>query len=147
MMAKVEILQALPHDHEDRAAVLRTFADHAAALLKVQGMDGRWHQILDQPDTYLETSATAMFVRAFAAGVANGWLPEEPFAASAERGWAGMTAQISALGDVEGITRGTPIFFGDAQYKVHPTRTNDPRGLGAVLYATVAVDQMRKAIL
>lgn len=87
-----------------------------------------------------------MFVRAFAAGVAQGWLPAELYAAAAEKGWAALNTQIDADGKVEGIVRGTPIFFSDAKYQTHATRTDDPRGLGAILFATVSVDLMRDTL-
>ena len=35
---------------------------------------GFWHQLLDRPDSYLETSATAIYAYAIAHGVNQGWL-------------------------------------------------------------------------
>jgi rhamnogalacturonyl hydrolase YesR len=135
MMAKTELLSVLPKSHPMRDAVLEAFVSHARGLLAVQSDDGRWHQVLDNPDTYLETSCTAMFTRAFAEGVRRGWLPAEGFREAAERGWEAITRQVRDDGMVEGIVRGTPIFYSDQEYQDHPTRLNDPRGLGAVLYA------------
>src|SRR5690606_27417831 len=74
MIAKMFALEVMTDDHPKRDEVLRIFIDHATALKNVQSADGRYHQILDNPDTYLETSATAMFTAAFATGVHNGWL-------------------------------------------------------------------------
>lgn len=143
MMAKTELLVAMPHDHPDRPAVLEAFASHAAGLLAVQSDDGRWHQVLDNPDTYLETSCTAMFTRAFAEGVTRGWLPEEGYLRAAERGWEAIRRQVRPDGQVEGIVRGTPIFYSDQEYQDHPARLNDPRGLGAVLYAAASMHNLR----
>ncbi|HEX7071771.1 MAG TPA: glycoside hydrolase family 88 protein, partial [Rhodothermales bacterium] len=144
MMAKTEVLQALSRDHPLYDDVLEVFQSHARALADVQAEDGRWHQVLDKPETYLETSATAMFVRAFADGVRLGWLPEAPFRAAAERGWNALARQVRDDGQVEGIVRGTPIMFSDQQYDEHPTRLNDPRGLGAVLFAAVAMERLHQ---
>ncbi|MGF1544422.1 MAG: glycoside hydrolase family 105 protein [Parvularculaceae bacterium] len=146
MMAKTEVLAAMPPDHPKLAAVLDVFRRHAEALRAVQTDDGRWSQVLARPDTYLETSATAMFTRAFAAGVAEGWLPADAFAPAARQGWAGLTRQIDGAGGVEGIVRGTPIFFSDEAYNEHQPRANDPRGLGAILYAAIAMDRMAEAL-
>ncbi|HYE59026.1 MAG TPA: DUF4861 family protein [Rhodothermales bacterium] len=150
MLARAELLKALPASHPMRAAVLEMFRQHAEGLLRRQDTEGRWHQVLDRPDTYLETSATAMFVRAFALGVRNGWLPEAPYRDAALRGWAAVARQVREDGRVEGIVRGTPIFANDEAYQQHATRLNDPRGLAAVLYAANAVaplvaDQQRAA--
>ncbi len=144
MMAKTELLLNLDRGDPDFDAVLAIFQSHAAALLRVQSEDGRWHQVLDNPDTYLETSATAMFVRAFAEGIRNGWLPKENYLEAVRKGWTALSRQVRDDGFVEGIVRGTPIFYSDDEYNEHPTRLNDPRGLGAVLYAAVSVDRMNR---
>ena len=39
-----------------------------------QSGKGLWHQLLDRPDSYLETSCTAMFSYSMAKGVNRGWL-------------------------------------------------------------------------
>lgn len=140
MVAKMFALEVLPENHPRRGAVLDAFRDHAVALLAVQSADGRWHQILDNPSTYLETSATAMFTAAFATGVTNGWLDRQTFDDAIRKGWAAVLQQADENGNVEGIVRGTPIMFSDQEYHEHPPRRNDPRGLGAILYCAVAMD-------
>jgi len=140
MMTKTEVLLAMGEDHPERAKVLANFVRHCKGLRSVQSEDGRWHQVLDNPSTYLETSATAMFLRAFAVGIVEGWLDEEQFKEPLERGWVALTKQINESGDVEGIVRGTPIMFSDQEYADWGDRRNDPRGLGALIYAAVAMD-------
>ena len=144
MMAKTELLLNLDPDSPDFRRALTPFQSHAAALLRVQSDGGRWHQVLDNPETYLETSATAMFVRAFAEGIRNGWLPKEPYIEAVRKGWSALGHQVRDDGMVEGIVRGTPILYSDEEYNRHPTRLNDPRGLGAVLHAAVAVDRLNE---
>ena len=141
MMAKTELLLSIPAEHEKRGEVLGIFQSHAHALRKYQSEDGRWHQVLDNPGTYLETSSTAMFTRAFAEGVLNGWL-DDSFAAYAVKGWKAVHRQIDSTGNVAGIVKGTPILFSDEAYDRQKTRLNDPRGLGAVLYAAIAMDKL-----
>lgn len=142
MMTKVELLKVMPEDHPKRQEVLEIFKRHALGLKEVQSSDGRWHQVLDDPNTYLETSATGMFVRAFAAGINEGWLEKEDFKGSVELGWKALTNQFDENGDVSGIVRGTPIMFSDEDYENWGTRRSDPRGLGALLYASIEVDKM-----
>ncbi len=142
MMYYVELLDALPPDHPRRGRMLQNFRYACAGLLALQREDGRWHQILTDPATYPETSATAMFVRAFAEGYARGWLPQPQYRKAALKGWQGLCSQIAPSG-IEGIVRGTPIFATAREYADHPARTNDPRGLGAILWAAVAVDKLK----
>ncbi|MEX2605156.1 MAG: glycoside hydrolase family 88 protein [Gracilimonas sp.] len=144
MMAKTELLLAMPEEHPENEKILEIFTRHSEGLLEVQSDDGRWHQVLDDPSTYLETSATAMFVRAFAVGVTEGWLDRKTYDAAIQKGWTSLTRQINDEGEVEGIVRGTPIMFSDEEYANWGTRNNDPRGLGALLYVAVAVDEYQK---
>lgn len=139
MLAKLQILKALPAEHRDRAALLRAFANHAHALAGVQSSDGRWHQVLDNPGTYLETSASAMFVAAMAEGVTRGWLASADFDRTIACGWQAVARQVRPDGRVEGIVVGTPILSDDGEYQRQKTRLNDPRGVPAVLFASVAV--------
>jgi rhamnogalacturonyl hydrolase YesR len=142
MMAKTELLRTLSDTHPLRPEILDGFRKQAEGIRRVQSTDGRWHQVLDNPKTYLETSATAMFVRAFAEGLINDWLTDGAFRTSAIRGWNAVARQIRDDGMVEGIVRGTPIMFADGEYDAHPPRLNDPRGLGAVLYAAAAMQRL-----
>ena len=57
-----------------------------------------------------------------------------------------MATQVRPDGRVEGIVRGTPIFYSDDAYNDHAPRLNDPRGLGAVLFAAVAMDRLERAL-
>ncbi|RIA46939.1 rhamnogalacturonyl hydrolase YesR [Hephaestia caeni] len=139
MLAKLQILKALPADHPDRPALQRAFAAHASALKAAQSPDGRWHQVLDNQDTYLETSATAMFVAAMAEGVTRRWLDAATFDPVIARGWAAVAKQVRPDGRVEGIVVGTPILSNDDEYNAQKIRLNDPRGLAAMLFASIAV--------
>lgn len=141
MMAKTELLLALPMQHPKRAEILAIFQSHVEGLKKVQSEDGRWHQVLDNPDTYMETSSTAMFVRSFAEGIINGWL-DESYLEPTMKGWRALCRQIDEKGNVSGIVKGTPILFSDEAYNRQKTRLNDPRGLGAVLYASMAMSKL-----
>jgi rhamnogalacturonyl hydrolase YesR len=140
-MSLVELLIALPPDAPDRPAVLRIFGDLAAGLALAQdAQDGRWHQVLNESGTFLETSATAMFTFALATGVSEGWLPRAAYAATIEAAWAGLTRAVADDGTVDGICQGTPVLLSVAAYNARTTfyNTSDP-GLGAVMRAAMAV--------
>jgi rhamnogalacturonyl hydrolase YesR len=61
MVATVELLDLLPADHPDRDAIVKILKAHAKGVATQQSGRGLWHQMLDRPDSYLETSCTAMF--------------------------------------------------------------------------------------
>jgi unsaturated rhamnogalacturonyl hydrolase len=127
-----------------KAEILKNFQVSCAALLKYQAKNGGFHQILTDTTTYLETSATAMFVYAFAEGVNNGWLPKADYEAAILKGWNFLKTQIQADGTVKNIVRGTPILPTAKAYNQQKTNVSDPRGLGAVLWACAAMDRFLK---
>ena len=139
----VEAIAAVAPAHPQLAEVLRVWRLHVkgvAALHPADG-DGRWHQVLDEPTTFLETSVTAMTVYSIATGVARGWL-DAGYAAVAKAGWAGVAGAVGADGVVAGICSGTGIGNTVAFYEARPTDYNasDP-GLGAVFRAAIAISQ------
>lgn len=95
---------------------------------------GLWHQLIDMENTYLETSATAIFTYAIAKAINEGWL-DSRYAYIAAQGWEGVSSRIMADGQVEGICMGTGINTATYYYANRPTVLNDIHGLGATLLA------------
>jgi rhamnogalacturonyl hydrolase YesR len=97
-------------------------------------------QVLDVPSTFLETSASAMFLFAAATGVNEGWLPQSKYGPSIDLAWTGLTRAVNANGTVSGICAGTPIEPDVAAYEARPTDYAESQsGLGAVFRAALAV--------
>jgi rhamnogalacturonyl hydrolase YesR len=68
-----------------------------AALLKYQGDDGLWRQLIDHPgDAWPETSGTGMFTFAMVTGVKNGWLDGKTFGPAARKAWLGLVTYLDA---------------------------------------------------
>ncbi len=133
VLAQVELLAALPPTHPRRAEVLAVFAAHAAALRRAQNPAGGWHQLLDDPTTWLETSCTGMFVYGLTRGVNEGWL-DASFAADARRGWSALTTKITPEGDIIDVCGSTDI--GDTTYyRNRPRLRGDLHGFGPFLLA------------
>ncbi|MBQ7793258.1 MAG: glycoside hydrolase family 88 protein, partial [Clostridia bacterium] len=107
--------------------LLDFFRKLCKGVLKCQDEDGMWHQLLDDWDSYAETSCTAMFVCAFARGVKNGWLLGSEYAESAKKGWTALQrTAIEANGDVTGVCRGSGYSFRREYYKYELTsKIND----------------------
>ncbi|KAI9431064.1 Six-hairpin glycosidase-like protein [Russula earlei] len=53
-----ELLRSLPKDNEYRARIMKGYQTMMASLLKYQGESGMWHQLIDDPASWEETSAT-----------------------------------------------------------------------------------------
>ncbi len=59
--ALTEILLVLPETHEYYKPLFEAYQKMMLTLLDFQGEDGMWHQLLDVPESYPETSCTGMF--------------------------------------------------------------------------------------
>ena len=93
-----------------------------------------WRQLIDKPDSYLESSSTAMFIYGIATAINEGWLDKE-YAGIAVNGWKGLEQKIREDGQVEGICKGTGTVENIKYYYDRPTILNDIHGLGAILLA------------
>jgi rhamnogalacturonyl hydrolase YesR len=132
--ATSEALLQLPADHPDYQKVLGIYRNHMEALAGCQDPSGMWHQVLDHPETFPETSCTAMFTLSMARGVRMGWL-DGAYRENAVRGWKALQDKIGEDGTVTDICRGTGIGESVEFYENRSRFDHDPRGLGAMLTA------------
>lgn len=137
-----EALLHLPKNLKEYSEIMTIYKSLVDGLIKYQDKSGMWHQVLDHPESYEETSCTAMFVLGIARGVNNKWL-NESYSDYAFKGWNALTKKIEPEGIVHGICRGTGIGENLEFYFNRPTFDNDPRGLGAVLTAGIEVSKLQ----
>ncbi len=133
-LSTLAVLDALPADDPRRSGLQAMFRRQMEAVVARQDASGRWHTVIDRPDSYLETSCTAMFCLVILRGVGSGWLPASMLA-SAHRAWAAVKEQVDAEGRVTGVSAGTPPGDFDICQKV-PLGT-ETFGTGFVLIAGI----------
>jgi unsaturated rhamnogalacturonyl hydrolase len=137
VLAQVELLSALPASHPRRAEVLAAFRAHMAGLRRHQHAEGGWHQVLDHPESWVETSATGMITYGLARGVNEGWL-DATFADSARNGWLALQTKLTPDGDLLDVCGSTDT--GDlAYYLKRPRLRGDLHGFGSFLLAGAEV--------
>jgi unsaturated rhamnogalacturonyl hydrolase len=134
LMSAAELLSVLPEDHPRRAAVLEIFRRGARGVAETQSGSGMWHQLLDKTDSYLETSATAMFTFAIARGVNRGWL-SPVYAPVAQAGWQALAKRVRSDGRIEGICVSTTAAYDAVYYYNRPTDPGAMQGYGPALMA------------
>jgi len=134
-MATAELLTVLPKDHPQTTQLRNIFRAHAAGLRRVQAPSGLWHQLLDRPDSYEETSASAMFVFALTRAINKGWISRETWAPIVLRGWNGLKTKVNSMGQVEGTCVGTGLGWDDTFYLNRPTDVNAAHGYGPIFLA------------
>ncbi len=143
-MTEVELLEVLPQDHELRPQILDLLKRHAKGLVARQSGSGFWHQLLDRSDSYLETSATAIYTFALARAVNRGWIDQKAFAPATLLAWNAVTTKINQKGQVEGTCVGTGMGFDPAFYYHRPTSQFAAHGYGPVLLAGAEVVALLK---
>ncbi len=133
-LAQVELLNNLPADHPKRATLIKLLQRQITGFSRYQDANGMWHQILDKPDSYEESSVTAMFVYTVAKAVNEGWINKR-FISIAQNGWDALAKKVTADGQVPDICIGTSIEEDIRYYYSRPKELNDTHGLGAFLMA------------
>lgn len=133
VLAMAELLDVLPEDFAGRDRVLYLYRTHVRALAELQDGSGLWHNLLDKPQTYLETSASAMFTYAVAKGINEGWI-SHVYGPVAVLGWNGVAGRVLEDGRVDGICEGT-TYAHDAAYYFHRGASANTTFIGPVLFA------------
>jgi unsaturated rhamnogalacturonyl hydrolase len=157
-MACADVLDFLPPG-AGRDTIARIFAETMAAIVSVQDpASGAWWQVLDapaRPGNYLESSASCMFAYALAKGARQGHLPKD-HARIARRAYEGIVREFVRVTpegdvDVERICLGAGLSVAPsgssyrdgsfAYYVGEPIVTNDHKGVGAFILASVEVER------
>src|SRR4051812_17781580 len=143
-MTEVELLEVLPENHPLRPQILELLKAHAKGLAACQSGAGFWHQLLDREDSYLETSATAIYTYAYARAINRGWIDARAYAPMTLLAWNALSTKINARGQVEGTCVGTGMAFDPTFYYFRPVSPYAAHGYGPVLLAGAEVITLLK---
>ncbi|MDN5284602.1 MAG: family 88 glycosyl hydrolase [Mucilaginibacter sp.] len=142
ILTNIELLDVLPLDHPGRIVLIELLKKHAAGLAQRQDATGFWHQLLDRNDSYLETSATAIYAYCFARAINKGWLDAKAYAPATLLAWNAVSTKVNDKGQVEGTCVGTGMGFDPAFYYYRPVNNYAAHGYGPVLLAGAEVYRM-----
>lgn len=135
ILTNCELLDVLPEDHPQRAALLEQLRAHIRGLAGYQSCKGFWHQLVDRDDSYLEISATAIYVYCIAHAINKGWIDGITYGPVAQLGWHAITTKILPEGQVDGTCVGTGMGFDPAFYYYRPANYQAAHGYGPVIWA------------
>lgn len=139
VMTMVELLETLPKNHPGYPKVLAQLQAHIAGLQKYQDGTGFWHQLIDRNDTYLETSATAIYAYSIARAINRGYVDKMTYAPTVLLAWNAVASKVNDKGQVEGTCVGTGMGFDPAFYYYRPVNLFAAHGYGPVLLAGAEV--------
>ncbi len=140
LLALSEVLLIMPKEYEGYATVLQIFRTFAKGVLRHRDKEkGYWHQVVNNPKSYMETSGSAMFITALARGVKHGWVEANCQDDIVEAWNALIESCIDTEGNVYGVCMGSGCHMDESYYLNLGTIVNDEHGVGIVLGAGAAV--------
>ena len=138
------VLKFLPEDSEFRPRILAGYRDMMAALLRFRRADGLWGQLVNEPETWTETSGSAMYAYAFVAGVRRGWLDAATYGPAARKAYLALCAKLDRHGNVPGVCMGTGKRNDHQFYLDRPRIDGDPHGQAPMLWICAELLQERR---
>ena len=134
-----ELLRVLPKANQYYARIMKGYKTMMASLLKYQAEDGMWHQLIDDPTSWKETSSTGMFTFAMITGVKNGWLDKKTYGPAARKGWVALISYINEKGEITNICEGTGKKNDHQYYLDRKKNTGDYHGQAPILWCASAL--------
>jgi len=135
VMAMSDLLDVLPKNHPGYPKVLAQLRLTLKGVAEQQSGNGLWHNMIDRHDSFLETSASAMFTYGIAHAINQGWISPTTWGSIAQAGWIGLSTQINAKGQVEGTVVGTTFASDHTYYYNRPVSVHALHGYGPTLLA------------
>jgi len=156
-MAIVEVLDWIPEGTKDREALIDWLSEIVSKLPQYSDpKTGMWFQVMDQPGregNYVEATGSAMFIYAMLKGYRKGYLGKDvkifavksyerflkTFISYDENGLMNIN-QCCSVGGLGGKQNRMGDF---AYYLSEPIRSNDPKGVGPFIWASLEYENMK----
>lgn len=139
----VMLLEVLPEDHPKRNELISILDKQIVGASLYQNANGMWSQLLDKPDSYDESSITAMYVYGIAKAINNGWL-DRAYTRIVDAAWKELkNNQITPDGHFKNVCVGTGITDDLPFYYNRPVGDNEKHGLGLIIDAGIEVMKLK----
>ena len=120
--------------------LIATLTAQVDALARLQAPDGMWHTLLDDPSSYVETSATAGFGYGILKGIRKGYL-DVKYAPVGLKALEAVLQHIAADGTVEQVSYGTGMGHDLEHYRKIPIC---PMAYGQALTALLLNEALKR---
>ena len=136
-----DALEKIPEGFEGREELMELYLEFTKGIVACQDGDGLWHQVLNRPDSYQETSCTGMFLLGLSRGIKNGWIPRD-YIVNVDKAYDGLiNKKIAHDGNVYDVCMGSSNSKNVEYYLKLGTVDNDDHGTGVIL---TAISEMMK---
>ena len=131
-----EGIEKLPADYPGRDGLIEKYREMVEGLLPYQAESGLWRQVLNIPESYEETSCTAIFSISMAKMIKAGVLDKETYLPVIKKALDGLISKsLDENYNVLGVCKGSSCKDGPEYYVNLGTVDNDDHGTGMVIYA------------
>ena len=134
IMAITDLLDFIPEDHPKRQTLLSHYRDFIDGIVARQGEEGLWHQVLDHPESFTESSCSGMFTYCILKGVNQGWLTEK-YLEPGRKGWKGLLTKLDENLEIRDTCPPTDMSEDLNYYKNRGQITHDQHGIGPFFLA------------
>ena len=133
------LMTYLPKDDPSYPAVRKGYDRLMAGLLRNQRPSGLWGQLVDDPDSWDETSGSAMFAFGFVAGVKLGILDPGVYGSAGRRAYLALVDRLDAHANLADVCEGTAKKNDRNHYLTRPRVNGAPYGQAALMWVCDAL--------
>ena len=134
-------LKFLKPDDPSRPKILAGYAKMMKALLANQRASGLWGQIVDDAESWDETSGSAMFAYALNEGLRQGLVDEAAARAAVDKAYSALVARLDKYGNLADVCAGTGWRNDREHYMKRPRVNGDPHGQAPLLWLCASLMQ------
>jgi len=133
------LLSEAPAQNGDWHVIMEGYRKMMAVLLKHQRASGLWGQLVNDPESWDETSGSAMYAYAFVEGVRHGWLEPDIYGPAARKAWLALVKKLDENANLKDVCIGTGKKNDRAWYMGRPREAGDPHGQAAMAWVCRAL--------
>lgn len=137
------ILAEMPLNHPERPKLMKAYRDIVEALRRHQRPSGLWGQLVDDAESWDETSGSAMYAFAFAEGLRMGWL-DESYREPMVRAYCALVSRLDEHANLLDVCIGTGARNDRSWYLARRKVTGDPHGQAPLLWLCASLIKARK---
>jgi unsaturated rhamnogalacturonyl hydrolase len=134
LLGILHTLTYLPEDRPLAARLREVCARQAARLVELQDASGDWRTVLNDSQSYLESSIAAFVVDGFSLAIERGWLPPT-YQSVVEQAWRALWRNVREDGLFDGVSFETFPSTRVEHYRQMPRGALVPWGQGPFLTA------------
>lgn len=145
LLGLVETLEHLPVDDPETGPLYATLRKIVTRMAQMLAPEGGWHTVLNDPDSYVETSIAAFMVHILARAIERNWIDAESYCPLVESSMSFVLSRVRPDGVLDGVSFETFPSTRVEHYRRMPRGAMVPWGQGPLLTALWAYSRLQRA--